>query len=139
MSDTSLTGGCACGALRYTAAGAPVAALHCQCRHCRMRSGTGHSSYLVFAGEGAVRLTGTPRTWRVAGDSGAEKIHAFCPTCGTPTHVHFAAQPGITAVHAGSLDAPEAFRPTLRTYAVRAMEWDWQDPALSALPEGPPG
>ncbi|WP_118134957.1 GFA family protein [Oceanicella sp. SM1341] len=139
MSDTSFSGGCACGAIRYLAGGAPVAQLHCQCRHCRMRSGTGHSSYLVFAGEGAVQVTGAPATWRVAGESGAEKIHAFCPTCGTPTHLGFAANPGLTAIHAGSLDAPEAFRPTLVTFAARGLAWDRPGPGLAAFQEGPPG
>ena len=45
------TGGCTCGAIRYEATGDPVAELHCQCQHCRSRSGTGHSSFVVFAGE----------------------------------------------------------------------------------------
>ena len=39
------TGGCACGAVRYEATAEPVFSNHCQCRDCRMRSGTGHGSY----------------------------------------------------------------------------------------------
>ena len=45
---TSYAGGCACGAIRYVATGAPVFANHCQCRDCQKRSGTGHGSYLTF-------------------------------------------------------------------------------------------
>ena len=44
----SYTGGCACGALRYATAHAPVFQNHCQCRDCQRRSGTGHGSYLTF-------------------------------------------------------------------------------------------
>ena len=138
MSGTTYTGGCACGAIRYEATGAPVAELHCQCRHCQMRSGTGHSSYLVFAGADAVTVTGEPKSWRIAGDSGNEKIHAFCPICGTPTHVTFAASPGIVAIHSGSLDAPERFHPTLVTYGSRGLDWDRRDPGLTVLQRGPP-
>ena len=73
----SYTGGCTCGAIRYEARGEPVAQLHCQCRHCRSRSGTGHSSFIVFAGEDAVSFEGTPKTYTMTGESGAEKLHAF--------------------------------------------------------------
>jgi len=138
MGKTTYKGGCACGAIRYEASGAPIAELHCQCRHCRMRSGTGHSSYAVFAGPAAVTVTGAPRTWRITGDSGSQKIHAFCPTCGTPTHLTFAANPDITAIHAGSLDAPDRFRPTLVTYTRRRLDWDWTDPQLTVFEKGPP-
>lgn len=138
MNQRTYTGGCACGAIRYEATGEPVAELHCQCRHCQMRSGTGHSSYVVFAGAGAVTVTGEPRSWRIAGDSGSEKIHAFCQTCGTPTHVTFAANPEITAIHPGSLDDPTRFHPTLMTYGSRGLDWDRHDPELTVLEKGPP-
>jgi hypothetical protein len=111
------TGGCACGAIRYEARRAPVLEHHCQCRDCQKRSGTGHSSYLTFA-RGAVSVTGEARTWRVAGETGNEKIHAFCPTCGAPVYLLFANVTDAIAVHAGSLDDPGRFRPTLVTYAV---------------------
>ena len=135
---TTWTGGCACGAIRYAATGTPVAALHCPCRHCQMRSGTGHSSYLVFAGADAVTVTGRPATWKIAGDSGNLKIHAFCPTCGTPTHLTFEADPGLAAVHAGSLDEPDRFRPALVAWGSRGLPWDRRDPQLTVLEKGPP-
>lgn len=139
MTDGTHTGGCACGAIRYVVTGEPVAELHCQCRHCQMRSGTGHSSYMVFAGAGFVTVTGTPQTWRVAGDSGNDKIHAFCPTCGTPIHVTFDSMPDVSAIHPGSLDAPERFRPSLVTFGSRGLDWDRHDPDLTMLEKGPPG
>ena len=123
MTET-YTGGCTCGAVRYEAKGDPVAELHCQCRHCRSRSGTGHSSYVVFSGEGAVTVSGKPRTFSMTADSGAEKLHAFCPDCGAPTHVTFPASPGLTAIHPGGLDAPERFHPAFVTYGSRGLAWD---------------
>ena len=73
------TGGCACGAVRYQADGAPMFQNHCQCRDCQRRSGTGHGSYLTFPRRAEVAISGETVGWRVAGDSGNEKIHAFCP------------------------------------------------------------
>ena len=126
-------GGCACGAIRYEIDAKPVFENHCQCSDCRRRSGTGHGSYLTFADRAKVRLTGEARTWRVAGDSGNEKIHAFCPTCGTPVYLTFAAMPALFSIHAGSLDTPELFRPGVVTYNVRALEWDTLDPRLTTF------
>ncbi len=132
------SGGCACGAIRYAATTEPVAQIHCQCRDCQMRSGTGHGSYLVFAGGGAVDITGTPTVWTIAGDSGKRKDHAFCSVCGTPVCLTFPATPGVTAIHASSLDDPEHFAPTLRTYASSGHAWDMHDPQLVTFERMPP-
>ena len=58
-------GGCACGAVRYEMSGTPIAQLLCQCQHCRQRSGTGHSAYLVFAQRDDLALTGAVKSWSV--------------------------------------------------------------------------
>lgn len=138
MTEKKYSGGCACGAIRFEATGEPVAEQHCQCEQCRKRSGTGHSSYAVFAGADAVTVTGETQTWRVAGDSGNDKIQAFCPTCGTPIHVKFDAMPGVTAIHVGSLDDPAWFHPTHVTYGSRGHDWDRQDPDLTVFEKMPP-
>lgn len=133
------TGGCACGAVRYETRGDPIFQNHCQCRDCQKRSGTGHGSWLTFARRAEARITGTARDWRVAGDSGADKIHAFCPTCGVPVWLTFAAMPDLIAVPAASLDDPARFVPQMVTYAARALAWDRMDPALPAAAQMPPG
>jgi hypothetical protein len=137
--STSYTGGCACGAIRYEATARPIVEIHCQCRECRKRGGTGHASYLTFPSRAEVTIAGTATDWRVAGDSGNEKIHSFCPTCGTPVYLTFAAMPDVIAVHAGSLDDPSRFNPTLVTYAIRSLPWDTIDPALRRFETMPPG
>lgn len=131
------SGGCACGAVRYEQTGEPVAELLCQCQHCRQRSGTGHSAYLVFANRADLILSGEARTWSIAGDSGNEKQHAFCPTCGTPLFVTFPAAPELIGIHPGSLDDPSQFAPQFVTYAVRAQAWDAVDPELRKFEKMP--
>ena len=37
---TPFFGGCACGAIRYTCAAAPLFALNCHCRDCQRASGS---------------------------------------------------------------------------------------------------
>lgn len=130
-------GGCACGALRYEIAGEPVFQNHCQCRECQKLSGTGHGSYLTFASRAEAVITGAASDWRVAGDSGNEKIHSFCPVCGAPVYLAFEAMPDLIAIHAASLDDPSQFEPQALTYAIRGPGWDRIDPALPAFERMP--
>lgn len=133
------TGGCACGAVRYEIPLEPLAMNDCQCRDCQRRSGTGHGSYLTFAGRASVKLEGEATHWDVAGDSGNMKTHAFCPSCGAPVYLTFEAMPDLFTVHAASLDDPGRYRPRMVTYAVRGHAWDHLDPSIPRFDRMPPG
>lgn len=127
---TTHAGGCACGAIRYEVSDAPVFQNHCQCRDCQSRSGTGHGSYLTFPDRARVKLTGEAKHWGIVADSGNKKSHAFCPNCGAPVYLTFAAMPALFTVHASSLDNPADFTPQGVTYTARGHVWDSLDPAL---------
>jgi hypothetical protein len=89
------TGGCACGAIRYEISGEPMVMNDCQCRDCQRKSGTGHGSYLTFPDKRSVKLEGEATHWDIVGDSGNGKTRAFCPTCGSPVYLTFAAMPDL--------------------------------------------
>jgi hypothetical protein len=133
MADTpnvlSYTGGCACGSIRYEIAGEPIVSNHCQCRDCQRKSGTGRGSYLTFPRTG-VTVKGDAKHWDIVADSGNVKTRAFCPVCGSPVYMTFAAMPDVFTIHAASLDDPGRFKPQMMTYAVRGHAWDHLDPAL---------
>ena len=133
------TGGCACGAIRYTTQHAPVFQNHCQCRDCQRRSGSGHGSYLTFPVRAEMTITGKATQWEVAGDSGNVKVHVFCPVCGTPVFLTFVAMPDLIAVAASSLDEPGRFAPQALTYSVHGLVWDAIDPSLPAFERMPSG
>ncbi len=132
------TGGCACGAIRYEINAEPVFSNHCQCRDCQYKSGTGHGSYLTFAGRAAVKLSGKATQWDMTGDSGNKKTRGFCPTCGSPVSLTFAAMPDLFTIHAASLDDPSRFKPQVVTYTKRGHAWDKFDSALPAFEKMPP-
>lgn len=132
------TGGCACGEIRYEISSAPIFENHCQCHDCQKRSGTGHGSYLTFVNRADMKITGKASTWNVAGDSGIEKIHAFCPTCGTLVYLNSVATPDMVAVPATSLDDPSRFNPQVVTYTTRGHAWDTIDPSLTKFERMPP-
>ena len=83
-------------------------------------------------------IPGTATQWEVAGASGNVKIHAFCPTCGTPVYLLFAAMPDLVAVSAGSLDEPDRFTPQALIYRIGGLPWDGIDPSLQAFERMPP-
>jgi hypothetical protein len=136
MSD-AYTGGCACGAIRYTIAGEPVFSNDCHCRDCQHESGTGHGSHLTFMRAG-VTLTGEAQAWDMTADSGKVKTRAFCPICGAPVYMTFSAMPDLFTIRAASLDDPSRYVPQVVTYASRAPVWDHVDPALPAFAAMPP-
>jgi hypothetical protein len=135
----SYKGGCACGAIRYEIADEPVVMNDCQCLDCQHVSGTGHGSYLTFPRRAAVTLTGTATHWDIVADSGNTKTRGFCPACGSPVYLTFAAMPEVFTVHAASLDDPGRYRPQMVTYAVRGHAWDQVDPALPKFDKMPHG
>lgn len=136
--DKPYTGGCACGAIRYSIAGEPLFSNHCQCRDCQRESGSGHGSYATFARAG-VTVTGAAKTWDMVGDSGNVKTRAFCPTCGLAVYMTFAAMPDIFTIRAASLDEPVRYKPQVVTYAARAYDWDHLDSSLTKFETMPPG
>ena len=132
------TGGCACGAIRYVISAEPMVMADCQCRDCQRKSGTGHGSYLTFPGKAGVKLEGHAKHWDIVADSGNVKTRAFCPVCGSPVYLTFAAMPDLFTVHAASLDDPRRYRPQMVLYGVRGHAWDRIDPALPKFDRRPP-
>jgi len=131
------TGGCACGAIRYEIAGEPLVCVDCQCRDCSRESGTGHASHLVFLRANA-SLSGQASLWDMTADSGNKKTRAFCPSCGSPVYMTFAANPDIVTVRAASLDDPRRYNPQMVTYRKSGYAWDQINSALPAFEKMPP-
>lgn len=135
MSKT-FSGGCLCGAVRYTCGGEPVMAGHCHCEDCRRSSGTGHSSHLAVPEE-SLSLTGEVTGYVRPAGSGNLVTRAFCPACGAPVFSSNAGMPGMVFLRASSLDDLEVFQPQMHVYTCRAASWDRPTPGLPAFERMP--
>lgn len=124
-----LTGGCACGAVRYSLAAEPLFSFHCQCRQCQRATGTGHAS-LFTVPRTAVTLSGEPRFYDQIADDGATVSRGFCPHCGSPVLGNTTGHPDIALFTAASLDDPTRFKPQKVVFSVSHQPWDYVDPAL---------
>ena len=136
-----LSGGCACGAVRYESMVEPMVSGHCQCRACQYASGTGHASHAMVPKE-ALTIQGELRFWDSPADSGNVVGRGFCPQCGSPVLSRNSGMPDHLFLRAASLDDPSRFVPNMLVYTGRAQPWDRVDPELMSFetqPDAIPG
>lgn len=105
-----VSGGCLCGAVRFTATGEPYRVGLCHCMDCRKNHGALFHASAIFP-EAAVTLTGNWQTYR---------DRSFCPTCGSPVFGHIGDEIGLNL---GTFDAPDQFRPTYELWTIRREGW----------------
>ena len=133
------SGGCACGAIRYTCLAEPLASLNCHCRDCQRASGSAFAAVLIVPATAFSLIQGKPSFYDVKADSGNNMSRGFCRQCGVPIfiqHTRITPGPEVAVIHAASLDDPSWFQPTMDIYTSRAQPWDFMNPALRKFEKG---
>ena len=135
MSDAPLpiTGGCLCGAVRYTVSAEPLAVRACWCRLCQYLGAGSATVNAVFPAD-AVTISGTLKTFAGISDSGNHMTRGFCPECGTQMTSLAAERPHVTVLRVGTLDDPNRVRPTDTIWTSAAPDWATLDPDLPQHP-----
>jgi hypothetical protein len=118
----SVTGGCACGAVRYECSADPIMAVNCYCTDCQHSTGTAMASVLLVP-KAAVKLTGALKHYEVTSDSGNKVSRGFCPNCGSPILSSMTAMADFVGLKAGSLDDRAQFKPMMQVYMKSAPPW----------------
>ena len=132
-----LTGGCACGAIRYECDAEPLLALNCHCRDCQRANGTAFAA-IVRVSAAAFKVTkDAPKFYTVTGDSGNQVSRGFCPECGSPLFSRLSGMPDVVGVRVGSLDDPSRYHPTMDIFVTSAQPWDYMNPELPKFPGYP--
>jgi len=110
MDDVTRSGGCLCGAVRYTVRGEPFHVGRCHCGDCRKESG---STYTIY---GQWPLD----AFESRGEYATYEGRSFCPRCGASLFtVDEAAE-----IRLGSLDeAPFGLRPEAEIWIKRREPW----------------
>ena len=129
MADNVISGGCACGAVRYTTTVEPAFSFHCQCRQCQRSTGSGHASAFVVPRD-AVAVTGSIRFYERISDAGNTVNQGFCAECGSPLMNKNSGYPDSVYFHAATLDDPSIFKPTTVLFSDAAQPWDYIDPNI---------
>ena len=110
-SERIRTGGCLCGAIRYTLRGEPFHVGRCHCADCRRESGSAFTVYAQWRRD----------AFELEGELAAYEGRGFCPRCGS--RVACLDEEGVE-VRLGSLDdAPFDLRPEAEIWIKRREAW----------------
>ncbi|HEY0271285.1 MAG TPA: GFA family protein [Sphingomonas sp.] len=125
----ALTGGCACGAIRYRIAGAAYDTGWCHCRLCQQSSGAPAMVFTTCALADFTIERGAEAFGRIRLVEYGER--GFCARCGTSLTVHVDYEPNEIDVAAATLDDPEAVTPGFHIFYDKRIGWA---PAGDGLP-----
>jgi hypothetical protein len=132
-----LTGGCACGAVRFELDAPPLRAAMCHCTRCQRRSGAAAgasarvdpASFRLVSGEEELRGWAPP--------GGLEKM--FCARCGSGVLARRPDDGAVLVVRMGAFDGDPGVRISAHQYTDFAAAWaPIPDDGLPRYPERMP-
>lgn len=124
------SGGCLCGAVRYSVDAPMANVIACHCSHCRKISGAG-SSHNVAIPTSALTITqGEPKLYADTADSGNRLNRFFCANCGSSLFSRREKMPEMTILKAGTLDDATGLKLAMNIWTDSALPWMHLDPAL---------
>jgi hypothetical protein len=124
-----VTGGCACGTVRYRLTSEPLFVHCCHCLNCQRQTGSAFVINLLVEAE-RVEVTGEPQPVDVPRDDGSAQRIFRCPSCQVAVFSEYG-RPEVRFVRGGTLDGPSAVRPDVHIYTRSKVPW-------VTLPEGVP-
>jgi len=122
-----MTGGCACGKVRFTAQVEPDEAYLCHCRMCQKATGSVSIAF-IHAQLDAIQWDGDPDWY----DSSPIAVRPFCATCGTSLGFKFKEGSDKMDLTVASFDDPTPFKPK-HHFGAESIHRAWLD--TSGLPE----
>jgi hypothetical protein len=131
-----VTGGCACGQVRYQLDRAPLTVRVCWCRVCQYLA-AGNGSVNLRVARAGLALEGPLAARETVADSGNRVRRSFCPTCGTQVLSESSGSPDAVVIRAGTLDDPNLFPPVQNIWTSSAPAWACIDDSLPSSPRQP--
>ncbi len=118
-----LTGGCLCGAVRYTLReGMRLNPYACHCTDCQSRTGSAFSEHMLFA-LADLELEGELAVGEYQQPSGAHsRIHS-CAQCNSPIYAANSTREGMGGLRCGSLDDSADVIPAAHIWVRSKQSW----------------
>ena len=114
----TITGGCLCGAVRWTADGPPRRVTHCHCPSCRKATGAVVATFATFERKQVV-WGGTPARY----GSGDIAWREFCPKCGTSLSFNYKPSAERIFIALGSFDDPSVAPASFHDHRRQKVTW----------------
>ncbi len=119
-----IDGGCHCGNITYEAEVDPEKAAICHCTDCQSLSGTAFRTVVISLVDAFTLLSGEPKMYAKIGGSGAKRIQAFCPDCGSQIYATSVGDgPKIYGIRLGTVRQRDELPPKRQFWHRSAQKW----------------
>ncbi|MDP3749657.1 MAG: GFA family protein [Phenylobacterium sp.] len=118
-----VTGGCACGAVRYEVLATPPVTFACCCNDCQTLTGSGFSLAMAVMREHFRITKGEVATWIRRSEAGNEIPQNICAHCGVRLYSEPYWGPQTVTVRAGTLDEAGWVQPAAAYYLRSKAPW----------------
>ena len=122
--EWNISGGCACGRIRYESAARPIIQLTCHCLDCQKASGSAFAAVMMVPSDRLTCTGAVPKYHSVTAASGRTMNREFCGDCGAPLFIRKPELPSIAFLQVNSLDNPSLFSPEIHVYVGRMQPWE---------------
>lgn len=124
VTDETISGGCACSAVRYRLEGPPLFVHCCHCRHCQRESGSAFALNAMIESDRVETTAGEVEVVRIPTASGKGQDVSRCPECRTALWSNYAgAGDRLRFVRVGTLDEPDRLPPDIHIYTATKQPW----------------
>jgi hypothetical protein len=130
---SDLSGGCACGQVRYRLQSAPMFVHCCHCKDCQRQTGTAFVLNALIETDRVEQSRGEVRLYGMPTDSGQPHRVARCTACGTALWSHYGGREMLSFVRVGTLDEPAAVSPDVHIYTRSKLPWITLPPDVPAV------
>ena len=117
-----VTGGCACGSIRYQLLDKPMFVHCCHCDDCQRLTGSAFVLNAIIETQAIKLLRGKPVAVPVPRENGPHDIYR-CPRCQTALWSDYGRRPNLRFVRVGTLDKPGALKPDVHIYTRWKAKW----------------
>jgi hypothetical protein len=128
-----LSGGCSCGAVRYSLQSRPMFVHCCHCRDCQRQTGSAFVLNAIIETDRISLLSGTPQPYPQPTESGRPHDVYRCDACGTALWSDYGRRPGLRFVRVSTLDDPTALRPDVHIFVRSKLPWIALPPDVPAF------
>ena len=118
-----LSGGCACGAVRYSLADDPMFVHCCHCLDCQRQAGSAFAINMLMETDKISVLSGSPEPTAMPTNSGQPHDVYRCPNCRIALWSDYGRRPNLRFVRAGTLDEPSAVTPDVHIFTRSKLPW----------------
>ena len=114
-----ITGGCYCGAVRFSTSTPTMHQCNCHCSNCRRAVGAQAIAWITVPLARFKLDEGNPKRFRTETDA----WRTFCENCGTSLTYECDDRLGEIDITTGCLDHPERFAPTKDIFPEEKLPW----------------